>query len=67
MLKIETRLDPIRIQGDLVKGLPNEADQLIVSAEWHSNKHVTLDWHGRTITVSSDELRRAIANAENHD
>lgn len=67
MLKIETRIDPIEIMGNEIKGLPKEADQLIVSAHWNINRWVVLDWHGRTITVSCDELERAIRNARNHD
>lgn len=66
MLKIETRIDPVEIQGAEVKGLPDERDQLIVSAHWNWNRVVVLDWHGRTITVSAIELKRAIENACNH-
>lgn len=67
MLKIETRLDPVEINGEEVKALPNETDQVIVSAHWNVNKFVVIDFHGRTVTVVASELERAIQNATNHD
>ncbi len=67
MLKIETRLDPVEINGAEIKGLPQEADQVIVSAHWNINRWVIIDFHGRTVTLSADELERAIRNARNHD
>jgi hypothetical protein len=67
VLKIETRLDAIEVSGAEVKGLPNDADQLIVSAHRIYNRLVILDFHGRNVTVSANELERAIQNARNHD
>jgi hypothetical protein len=67
MLKIETRLDPVAIMGDPVKSLPNEADAVVVSAHHIYKTWITIDFHGRNVTVDADELRRAITNACNHD
>ena len=67
MLKIETRLDPVEINSEDIKGLPQEADQVIVSAHWNYSQWVVLNFHGRTVTVNAAELRRAIENATNHD
>ena len=67
MLKIETRLDPVEINGTEIKGLPQDADQVIISAHWNVNRFVVIDFHGRTVTVLASELKRAIQNAENHD
>ena len=66
MLKIETRLDPREINGEEIKGLPNDADQVTVSAHWNSNCFVVINFHGRSVTVFGDELERAIRNARNH-
>lgn len=66
MLKIETKLDPTEINGTAITGLPNDADQVIVSAHWNINSFVVIDFHGRTVTVVADDLRRAITNATNH-
>lgn len=67
MLKIETKLDPQRIDGAPIAGLPNEADCLIVASEWATNRSVVLDWRGHSITVDASDLKRAIDNATNHD
>ncbi len=67
MLKIETRIDPVEINGTAISGLPQDADQVIVSAHWNINRFVILDFHGRNITVLADDLQRAIKNATNHD
>lgn len=66
MFRIETRIDPTEVQGEAITGLPNEADQLIVSSHHIYNSLVILDWHGRNITVSAEDLRRAVENAKNH-
>ena len=66
MLKIETRIDPVEIMGTAISGLPNEADQVIVSAHWNINRFVVIDFHGRNVTVLADDLERAIKNARNH-
>lgn len=66
MLTIETKIDAVEVQGESITGLPKEADQLIVSAHHVYPTLVVLDWHGRNITVSADELERAIRNACNH-
>jgi hypothetical protein len=63
---IETRIRSYEVQGEPIKGLPNDADDLIVSAHRIQNDFVILDWHGRTITVSANDLERAIKNARNH-
>lgn len=67
MLKIETKIDPVEINGTAICGLPNDADQVIVSAHWNINRFVVIDFHGRTVTVLADDLQRAIRNACNHD
>ena len=67
MLKIETRLDPVEINGSAVEGLPNEADQVIVSAHHIRNRWVIINFHGKAVTVRARELQGAIANATNHD
>jgi hypothetical protein len=67
MLKIETRIDPTEINGTAITGLPNDADQVIISAHWNINRFVVIDFHGRTVTVLADDLQRAIRNATNHD
>jgi hypothetical protein len=64
--KIETHLRTYEISGEAVAGLPNEADDLIVSAHRIRNELVVLDWHGRTITVVARDLHKAIQNATNH-
>lgn len=66
MLKIETRIDPVEINGTAITGLPNEADQVIVSAHWNINSFVVIDFHGRTVTVLAEDIERAIKNARNH-
>ena len=67
MLKIETKLDPVEINDTEVKGLPNDADKVIISAHWNMNQWVIIDFHGRTVTVNARDLQRAITNATNHD
>ena len=67
MLKIETRIDPVEINGQEVTGLPNEMDQMIVRAHWIKNRWVIIDFHGQSVTVVADDLERAIRNARNHD
>lgn len=67
MLKIETKIDAVEVNGEPITGLSNDADQLIVSAHRIYNSLVILDFHGRNITVSGPELERAIRNARNHD
>lgn len=64
--KIETHVRSYEVCGQEVKGLPNEADDLIVSAHHIRNSFVVLDWHGRTITVAASDLEKAIKNATNH-
>ena len=40
---------------------------LIVSSHWNGTTRVDLKWgNGNKITVSADELTRAILNAQNH-
>lgn len=67
MLKIETRMDPLEIDGEEVKGLPKDSDQLVVTAHWNRNSLVILSFRGKAITVVASELVRAIQNARNHD
>jgi hypothetical protein len=64
--KIETRLRSYEINGDEVKGLPNDADDLIVAAHWNRNEFVVIDFHGRNVTVAARDLIKAIENAQNH-
>lgn len=66
MFQIETKLDPIEIDGTKIAGLPNEADQLIVRGHWNWRDFAILDWRGHSITISIEDLRRALTNAENH-
>jgi hypothetical protein len=66
MLKIETRIDPYEIDGKEVYGLAQDTDQLSVKAHWNINRFVVLEWHGKSFTVSADQLERAIKNATNH-
>ena len=42
------------MQGEPIKGLHNESDDLIVAAHRIYNDRVVLDFHGRTITVVAD-------------
>lgn len=65
--KIETRLRTYEVNGEEVKGLPNDADDLLVQAHWNRNEMVVIDFHGRNVTVAADDLRRAIVNATNHN
>ena len=67
MLKIETRIDPVEINGEKIKGLPQENDQVIVSAHWNMNYLVVIQFLGKTVTVSANDLVKAIQNAQNHD
>ena len=67
MLTIETKLDPLEINGEYVTGLPAEKDQFAVKAHWNINRLVVLEWRGQSITVSASQLEKAIANARNHD
>jgi hypothetical protein len=63
---VETSLDPYEIDGNERKGLPNEADALIVKAHRIFNYFAILDWRGHSITVSIADLERALRNAGNH-
>ena len=65
--KIETRLRSYEINGQEVKGLPNDADDLLVVGHWNRREFVIIDFHGRSITVAASDLKRAIDNATNHD
>ena len=65
--KIETRLRAYEINGTEVKGLPKDADDVIISAHHIFRNLVIIDFHGRTVTVSANDLKRAIDNATNHD
>jgi hypothetical protein len=67
MLKIETRIDPTEIMGEPIKGLPNDADQVIISAHRIYNDRAIIDFHGRNITVLIEDLRLALTNAANHN
>ena len=64
--KIETHIRSYEVQGAEIKGLHNDADDLIVTAHRIFKDRVILDWHGRTITVVADDLIKAIRNATNH-
>jgi len=64
--KIETRIRSYEINGQEVKGLPSDVDDLIVSAHRIRNDLVILDLHGNKIAVSARDLNRAIQNATNH-
>lgn len=66
MLKVETSLDPYEIDGQEHKGLPNEADRLMVKSHHIFNYCAILDWRGHSITVSIADLERALRNAGNH-
>jgi hypothetical protein len=63
---IETRLRSYEVMGEPIKGLHNDADDLIVTAHRIRKDFVVLDWHGRTITVAANDLQKAIQNATNH-
>jgi hypothetical protein len=65
--KIETRLRSYEINGEEVKGLPNDADDLLVLGHWNRKEFVVIDFHGRNLTVAADDLVKAIRNATNHD
>ena len=65
--KIETHIRSYEINGSEVTGLPRDEDSVIVSAHQIRKDLVVLDWHGRTITVCAEDLRKAITNAINHD
>jgi hypothetical protein len=64
---IETRLRSYEVNGEEVKGLPNEADDVIITAHHIWPHFVIIDFHGRTVTVAASDLKRAIDNATNHD
>ena len=64
--KIETRIRSYEIDGQEVKGVPSDADDLIVRGHRIRNDLVILDWHGIKIAVSARDLNRAIQNATNH-
>ena len=65
-LHVVTHIDPIEIDGQERKALPNEADELRVVSHWNMNGWVILEWHGHSITVLADSLERAIHNARTH-
>ncbi len=64
--KIETHLRSYEVNGEAITGLPNDADDLIVSAHRIQTSLVVLNWHGCTITVNASDLEKAIRNATNH-
>jgi|WetSurSiteA1Bulk_404760.scaffolds.fasta_scaffold30202_3 hypothetical protein len=66
-MKIESRLEPIELNGEETKGIPSPKDSVIVSAHWNSNRLVVIEFHGLNFTVVARELEKAIANATNHD
>jgi hypothetical protein len=65
--KIETSIRTYEIENTPVTGLPNDADDVVVSAHRFRRDFVILDWHGRTVTVAASDLKRAIDNATNHE
>ncbi len=67
MLSIETRIDPVEIDGEKLAQLPAAVDQLSVTNHWNLNYLVVLTFRGHKITVVANELERAIHNARNHD
>ncbi len=67
MLSIETRIDPVEIDGEEVAGLPGSVDQLSVTNHWNSNRFVVLTFRSNKIAVMATDLERAIRNARNHD
>ncbi len=66
-MKIESSINPVEIEDTEVRGLPNDADALLVKAHHIFNRLVILDWRGHSITVSATELEQAIRNARNHE
>lgn len=64
---IETRLRSYEVNGQEVKGLPNDADDLLVIGHRIFRQFVVIDFHGRNITVAAADLKRAIDNATNHE
>jgi hypothetical protein len=67
MMKIETRIDPVEIDGGEISGLPKDSDQVSVSAHWNVNRFVVILFHGVSVTVLAKDLTRAIQNATNHE
>ena len=65
--KIETRIRSYEVNGEEVKGLPNDADDLVILAHWNRPSLIVIDFHGRQITVAASDIKRAIENATNHD
>ena len=66
MLTIETRIDPLEIDGEDVPALPQDKDSLRVKAHWNINRLIVLEWRGNKITVAAEQLQKAIQNATNH-
>lgn len=66
MMKIETRLNPVEVEGIAITGLPQDSDQVTISAHWNYNHVVIISFRGKTVTVCANELQRAIQNATNH-
>ena len=65
MTKVETRIDPLEIDGHEYKGLPKDEDQLIVRAHWNRESLAVLEFQGKKITVVISQLQKALVNAGN--
>ena len=64
---IETKITAYEINGDEVVGLPEKKTEVvIISAHWSNNEMVVLKFQGKEVTVTADELEKAIDNATNH-
>jgi hypothetical protein len=66
MMKITTRINPVEINGEEIKGILKKEDELIISSHWNRNDIAVIDFHGQSVTVTVRELEQAIENAVNH-
>ncbi len=65
MIKVSNEMTIYEIDGKEVGGLLAVENTLTVRSHWNRNALVVLEYGGRRLAVSADDLQRAIRNATN--
>ena len=63
-MKVENKIHIYEIDGESTKvGGDNE---FIIKSHWNNARLIDLEFDGKIITISKQELEKAITNASNH-
>lgn len=65
MFETTTKVDPVEINNEEVRGIPRLENCLLVRSHHSNSKLVVLEYNAMRITLYAPELRKAIENACN--